>query len=208
MMTEQNHAAEFLLSEGNGQISREQGMLAITALALAAGTVLAQNTLGTVTTAAKGAGNTGNGALTMDATTPLLEGAKVGIYTVRCTVVAANGGTFEVKDPDGYALGEVAVGATFENDIKFSIADGAADFVVGDGFDITVADGNGEYVPYVDETAATLPACAVLYAPAAASETAQRVVVIARLAEVAAARLVGLTDTARASLATKSISVR
>lgn len=208
MLTEKNHAAEFLLSEGNGSISREQITLAALDEALEAGAVLAQNVLGAATVAAKAGGNTGNGTLTMDATTPLLAGAKVGVYTVRCIAAASNSGTFRVEDPDGFMLGDVVVGATFADDIKFVIADGAADFIVGDGFDIEVAAGNGRYVPYTDAAAATQPAAAVLYAPVQASEGVQRAVAIVRNAEVAEARLVGLTATARQALADAGIIVR
>lgn len=90
------------------------------------------------TSAIKPGGNTGNGTLTMDATTNTLVGVQVGVYTVRLTTAAVNGGTFTVTDPAGTVLGTVVVGATFSNQIKFSTSDGAADFVVGDGFNITV----------------------------------------------------------------------
>jgi hypothetical protein len=111
-------------------------------------TVLGIETLGAVTSAAKSGGNTGNGALTIDASTPKIAKAKVGVYTVRCIAAATNGGTFRVSDPEGYVIGEVAVGATFANQIKFAIADGSTDFIVGDGFDITIAAGSGHYKAY------------------------------------------------------------
>lgn len=110
------------------------------------GEVLGKITKGTATAAAKTGGNAANtGAITMDATTPVLAGAKSGVYTARCIAAASNGGEFEVKDPDGFSLGTVLVGATFANDIKFVIADGSQDFIVGEGFDITVAAGSGKY---------------------------------------------------------------
>jgi hypothetical protein len=112
------------------------------------GMVVAVITAGAVTSAAKAGGNTGNGTLTLDATAPAQSGAKVGVYTVRCIAAATNSGTFRVEDPDGFVLGDVAVGATFSDDIKFVIADGSADFAVGDGFDITVAAGSGKVVQY------------------------------------------------------------
>lgn len=95
-----------------------------------------------VTTAFAG---TGNGVITMDAVTPVLAGAKQGAYTATCITAAANGGTFRVEDPDGIVLGDVAVGATFADDVKFAIADGTTDFVVGDKFTMTVAAGSGKY---------------------------------------------------------------
>ncbi len=115
---------------------------------VARGTVLGKITIGAATAAAKSGGNAANtGALTLDATTPILAGAKVGVYAVRCITAASNGGTFRVSDPDGYVLGDVAVGATFANDIKFAIADGSQDFIVGEGFDITIAAGSGYLKP-------------------------------------------------------------
>jgi hypothetical protein len=103
------------------------------------GTVLEETVFGTATRAAKTGGNTGNGTLTLDATTPVLSGAEPGVYQVRLITAAANGGTFRVTAPNGVVLGDVAVGATFSNRVKFATADGSTDFIVGDGFDITVA---------------------------------------------------------------------
>ncbi len=116
--------------------------------ALLLGTLLGKILLGAATSAAKSGGNTGDGTLTMDATTPILARAKVGVYTVRCIAAATNGGTLRVTDPEGYVLGDVAVGSTFANQIKFATADGSADFIVGDGFDITIAAGSSKYKAY------------------------------------------------------------
>jgi len=122
------------------------GTIVASAGALARGTVLGKITIGAITAAAKAGGNAANtGALTLDATAPILAGAKVGVYTVRCIAAASNGGTFRVMDPDGFSLGDYAVGATFANDVKFAIADGTQDFIVGEGFDITIAAGSGQY---------------------------------------------------------------
>jgi len=90
------------------------------------------------------AGNTGNGAMTLDATTPVLAGSKPGVYTVKFVIAATNGGVYNVIDPDGVSLGMGVVGGTFANRIKFVIADGATDFVVGDTFLVTVAAGSGK----------------------------------------------------------------
>ena len=116
---------------------------------LVRGAVLGRVTLGAAAAAAKAGGNTGNGTLTMDATTPVKNGAKVGVYTVRFTVAATNNGTFVVRDPDGNQIGTVVMAGgagAFDDDIKFAVADGATDFAVGDGFDITIAAGSGKYV--------------------------------------------------------------
>jgi hypothetical protein len=90
-------------------------------------------------TAAKAGGNTGGGAITMDVTTPVKAGAMPGVYTARCIQApGSNGGTFAVERPNGDVIGQVLVGATFDDDIKFVITDVGTDFALGDGFDITV----------------------------------------------------------------------
>lgn len=109
---------------------------------LGRGTVLGATNVGTVTSAAKAGGNTGDGTLTVDVAHPARQGAKPGVYKVRFVAAAANNGTFNVTDPDGFNLGNVVMAGgagAFDNDIKFAVADGGADFAVGDGFDITVA---------------------------------------------------------------------
>lgn len=116
---------------------------------LSRGAVLGKITVAGATSAAKSGGNTGNGTLTMDGTTPVKAGAKVGVYKVRFTIAATNNGTFIVTDPDGMQIGTIVMAAgagAFDDDLKFAIADGSTDFVVGDGFDITVAAGSGKYV--------------------------------------------------------------
>lgn len=123
--------------------SREQVILKASN-AVTIGAVLAKILLGTATAAAKAGGNTGNGTITMDATTPILAGAKPGIYTVRFTAATA----FIVEDPDGFDLGIGATGTAFADDLKFAIAAGGTAFVAGDGFDITVTAASAEkYVP-------------------------------------------------------------
>lgn len=106
------------------------------------GTVLGKILLGAVTASTIAT----KGACTPDATTPLLAGAQLGAYKAVCVTAATNSGTFEVFDPKGNSLGLAVVGTAFTNQIKFAIADGGVDFVVGDTFTLTVADGSGKYV--------------------------------------------------------------
>lgn len=143
-------SAEWLKHETDPLMGRTEITLLAGAGNLATGTVLAKISKGTATSAAKAGGNTGNGLLTVDVTTPVLAGAVPGIYVARCITAAANGGTFRVEDPDGFVLGDVLVGATFADRIKFVIADGASDFIVGDGFDITVAAGSGKWKKHIN----------------------------------------------------------
>jgi hypothetical protein len=119
-------------------------------LVLEAGTVLGQKTVNPAvdaTVMAAGAGNTGNGAATIDAANPTLAGAQLGAYRAVCIAVAANAGVFAVFDPHGIYLGHHTVGgAAFATQIKFAIADGGVDFVAGDFFTITTSAGDGSWV--------------------------------------------------------------
>jgi len=140
-LTEGVYATESFISEAPGDRSRE----AITVKSgqnLKSCAVLATIVSGTVASAAKAGGNTGNGTFTLDGTTPLLLGAKYGVYTLRCIAAAANNGTFRLEDPDGVVLADVVMAAgagAIAEHIKGALADGATDFIVGDGFDITVS---------------------------------------------------------------------
>lgn len=183
--TEGRHTAEFLLSEANGNRSRENITIKSGAGKLVAGAILGMIAVGAATSAAKAGGNTGTGTLTLDATTPVLAGAKSGVYSVRCIAAATNGGTFRVEDPDGNVIGDVAVGGTFSDDIKFAIADGGTDFVVGDGFDITVAVGSKKYVAHAPAALdGSQIAAGVLYAAVDATSADAPAVGIVRDAEV------------------------
>lgn len=148
VLTEKLGPGSCIIQEGEHYYSRD--VVTVNAgdgVTYPANTVLGQISLGAISAAAKAGGNAANtGAITIDATTPILAGAQAGVYTVRCVAVASNGGTFRVEDPNGYVLGDVLVGATFADQVKFSIADGSQDFVLGEGFDITIAAGTGKYV--------------------------------------------------------------
>lgn len=138
-LTETMHEGEFIGELAMGVGYHVDPITLKTGQNRVAGAVLGANVAGTSASAAKSGGNTGNGALTLDATAPIQPGIKEGVYVVRAIAAAVNSGTFRVEDPDGNVLGDVAVGATFSDDIKFVIADGATDFIVGDGFDITIS---------------------------------------------------------------------
>ena len=112
-----------------------RGQATITgALLLPRGTILGQVTIGAVTSAAKGGGNTGNGTNTL-----LSAGtrAKTGVYQVRFLTAT----TYTVVNPNGYALPNGANGAYVNPELNFTITAGGTAFVAGDGFDITVAAG-------------------------------------------------------------------
>ena len=140
--TEGKYTDDIVLHELGMQASREQ-VVVLSGQNLVAGTVVGKAIIGGVTETH--AGNTGNGVLTPDATTPALANCQTGVYTAKCTAAATNAGTFRVTDPKGNVLGDYTVAtAAFANQIKFAIADGATDFIVGDTFLITVAVGTNK----------------------------------------------------------------
>lgn len=84
------------------------------------------------------AGNTGNGVMTV-ADPAYATGVKEGVYKVIFVEPGADAGDFVVEDPDGVVIATGKVAVAFDDVIKFTIADGATDFVVGDSFTVTVA---------------------------------------------------------------------
>lgn len=144
-LTEALHPGAFIVAEAGHTQTRDTAVIALSQT-IVVGQVLGRRIAGTVTSSvAADAGNTGNGVFTIDGTTPVAAGARDGVYRVINDLVAANGGEFQVFDPEGVEIGRVAVGATFNNQIKFSIADGATDFTIGDAFSVTVGIEDSDY---------------------------------------------------------------
>ncbi len=186
-LTEKLHPFGFLFSQANGSRSLENITL-MDGQNLQAGDVLGLVATGAATSAAKAGGNTGNGtmgAVTVGAT------AKVGVYTLTITAAATNAGTFSLTDPDGVVLatGTVAVAYT-GGGLSFTLADGTTDFIVGDGFTITVASVPGKYAIYDNAASNGVQAAAgILVAATDATAGHTPAVIVARDAEVNAAEL-------------------
>jgi hypothetical protein len=182
--TEGKHCAEFLVSEANGYRSRE----AVTVLSgqnLNAGAVLGRKLVSPTIGAAAALGtNTGNGAF--GSVTAGANGAiQRGAYKVSFVEPTTNLGTFVVYDPSGQYLGDGVVGTAFDNEITFTIADGATDFVSGDAFTIAVTAGTykvKEYNPA--NTDGSQRVYGVLYDNVDASSADHAGVAIVRAAEV------------------------
>jgi len=140
VFNEARHSGEFIISELDGHGSRDNIVIQASTQTIVPGAVLGgiDVVASATSSAAADSGNTGNGTFTLDATAPVGSGAIDGVYRAICIAAATNSGTFAVFDPNGREIGKVVVGATFNNQIKFVIADGATDFVVGDAFSITV----------------------------------------------------------------------
>lgn len=146
-LTEQAHPGSCIVSESEGPFHTRDEITVALSQTLTPNMVLGRNEVvaDVTSSAAADAGNTGNGTLTLDATTPVLEGAKDGRYRAVCIEEAAGGGQFEVFDPAGASVGPVAVGGTFATEIKFALAAGATDFKAGDSFNIDIGIELGDY---------------------------------------------------------------
>lgn len=116
----------------------------LTGALFVAASVLGIVSLGAPVAAAK-PGNIGNGTFVLDGAAPIGARAKVGTYTLRCVEAVGNGGKFRLEDTDGVVLGDIAItpgagGTAIVNEhIRGVLTDGAIDFAVGDGFDVTIA---------------------------------------------------------------------
>lgn len=155
--TTHNTAYDYLVT-GNLTAVKKHGTL-LSGENRARGTILGKITIGAAVAAAV-AGGTGNGTLTMDATTPILAGAKAGVYTVKCIraavaqvgttpAVPAQRGLASLTDPNGNVLQTFELSTTpglvVSNQVKFTIVEGATAFAVGDSFTITLAAGSGKF---------------------------------------------------------------
>jgi hypothetical protein len=177
-LTENPHAGGFLLSEANGNRSRDNGTLN-SPMDLQAGTVLgAKMAAG----AAVAGTNTGNGSVTVGA---LGEDAQLGTYTLKCVAAAANAGTFQLIAPNGLEVREITVGggAAANDHVTITVADGATDFVAGDSFTVAVTLDSWEQLN-TSATNGTQTAAGILYAAVDATAADKPCVVIARAAEV------------------------
>lgn len=213
MLTEKNHAAEYLLSEANGNRSRE-AITVISGEVLKAGHVLGAVFAGTATGAAfaGNAGSTGTiGAVTV--TGP----AKRGVYKVVMLEPGTDAGKFSVEDPDGVIVGTGTVAVAFSGGgLAFTIADGGTDFIAGEGFNITVVETGVTYKEYdPTNTDGSQVAVGVLFEAVDATLGALPGVMTARDAEIKADMLTwfsGANDAQKAvglaQLAAKGIIAR
>jgi hypothetical protein len=153
--------AEFLISDAPGFRSRDVGtVVGGAAPGLPAGRLLGKVTAGAATAAAQ-AGNTGNAT-----SSAVTTGANVqpGVYKVE--FIAAT--QFLVIAPDGSIVGDGATGSAFSTGghLTFTITAGGTPMVAGDGFNITVAAGNGTYVGWASNlTNGAAKIAGILYAP-------------------------------------------
>lgn len=130
---------------------------------------------------AHNAANTGTmGAIVVSA------GAKAGNYKLTILDPVTDKGTFAVEDPDGIVIGTGIVASAFSaGGLAFTVSDGSTNFVAGEGFDITVAAGSGQYYAYDDaNTDGSEVAAAILLESVDATSAAISAAALVRLAEV------------------------
>lgn len=138
-------AGGFMVSEGRDFRAREK-VVVLSGQNLKAGHVLGGVLVSASAAATARAGNTGNGA--MGAITPS-NAAMLGNYSLTIIEPAANAGTFEVANPHGEVVGTGTVGVAYSaGGLAFTLADGATDFVAGDGFNIAVTGGTQKVKEY------------------------------------------------------------
>lgn len=143
--TEARHAGEFILTEAEGRRSRDNVLIAISQTIVPGAILGAAPVVASETSSVIVGTNTGNGVLTL-ANPATSQQAVDGDYLLTCTAAAANAGTFSVQTPDGREIGPMTVAVAFNKEIKFTLADGATDFVVGDSFKIRVGiESTGDY---------------------------------------------------------------
>ena len=79
--TRPKFAHDWCAHEGDLQFSRAAAVVASGSGKVVTGTVMGRVAVGAASSAAKTGGNTGNGTLTLDVTTPVLSTARSGVYT-------------------------------------------------------------------------------------------------------------------------------
>lgn len=135
-------------------------------------------------------GNTGDGAMSG---LGLKANAQLGDYSIECITATTNAATFAVFDPLGRRLADAATGVAYDNDeVAFTIADGPADFIVGDSFTVTVPIGSEEWV---ELSLSAVDGSARVAGISASNETAPNgtsvpIVVLERLATIKSTGLV------------------
>lgn len=186
VLTEKARAGEAILSEGAGNISRDNVIVAVSQT-IAANGLLARLAVAASVVVTQSFAGTGNGVLTI-ADPAVNSKVKDGDYTVVCIEPAADGGTFDVRDPSGKSIGSAVVGVAFNKEVKFTIADGSTDFAAGDTFTLSVAADAGDYQYVAYDPAGTdgseVPVAYSPYPVITAADATKAAAVLNRLCEL------------------------
>lgn len=133
VFTEGRHAAEFLISEGPGQYSREAVTVA-SGQNLTAGAVLGRLTVRQAAAPIPTIDGTGTGVMSGLTFGP---DAQIGSYVITLLATSATA-AFSVVAPDGTALPNGAVGTAYRSShLSFTVADGGT-MTIGDAFTVVV----------------------------------------------------------------------
>lgn len=195
--------AAFVLSEADGQRSRENIIVVQDGAEVRSGTVLTRSetigSTGTFAMAGDATGNPTSGTITVGpAATP---GTYTGVFT--------SATAYTVTAPDGEtAVGTGTLGSAFSaGGLGFTLTAGATAAVADDEFTIVVTPSGAKYIPYAPN-GADGDAAAVLYShlPAATGET--EAVAFVRACEVNRKALIGLDNAGEADLVAAGVIVR
>jgi hypothetical protein len=191
---------DFVISEGDDFLSRDNAVVTQTGTAIKSGTILTQVDTG-AGAFAMDAGATGNptsGAITAAAA------AIPGAYVITFTAATK----FTVEAPNGVTICTGTLGSAFSaGGLGFTLTAGGTPAVAGDMAKITVAAGTGKYIAYTAGGAAGV-ASAILYTGLPADTGDKKVVVFNKDIEVSREKLTGLDATAEAQLRLVGIKVR
>lgn len=191
---------DFILSEANGQRSRENIVVTQAGAAILSGTVLARAAAGSAAfeMSAGATGNPTSGDITVSGA------AQAGNYVIEFTAATK----FTVEAPDGTTVGTGTLGTAFaKGGLGFTLTAGATPAVAGDIALVAVTLAGSAYVPYQAAGAAG-PAVAVLYSHLPAATGNSKAVGFVRACEVKATALTGSDAAAVANLASAGIVVR
>lgn len=174
MVTESTHSGEVLFAGAMGDRHIEQ-IVVNSGQDLAAGTVLGRLLSAGAATAV--GSPTGDGVITVGV---IGADAVEGVYTLTCMTAASDAGTFNFLAPDGSLIRQITVGggAAANSHIVITIADGAADFVAGDTWTITVTGGDYEALDVAEDDGAQIAAGVLLDAVDASAADAPGVAVV------------------------------
>lgn len=194
--------AAFVLSEAEGQRSRENVVVAQTGTEIRSGTVLTKSaTIGSAGTFAMNPAATGrptSGAITVG--TAATPGTYVGTFT--------SATAFTLKAPSGATVGSGTLGTAFNSGgLQFTLTAGTPAAVAGDTFTINVTPSAARYIPYTANGAAG-DANAILYSHLPAATGDVDAVAFVRDCEVNRKELLGLDNKAEGTLNAVGVIVR
>jgi len=192
--------ADFVLSEANGQMSRENITVLQTGAAVDSGSLLTQNATGTASFAMK-PGSAGN-----PTATDIAIGAAVAGGAYRVGFI--NDKDFKVFYPNGAPISGVGkIGTKFTSGtLEFKLVAGTDESKTGDEGILNVTAASCHYSAYTGASGTT--ADAILYSQLHEASGTTPAVAFVRQCEVKRGALKGLTAAAEKHLASKGIIVR